>query len=89
MTRISAPGRAVARSPRHSRPTLAATVLTATALAALALAACGTEETSAGGSLNQPAAGIRAQPAAVPPGPDRQVAFMDLLNTVGPTTGTT
>ncbi|MFG2560712.1 hypothetical protein [Streptomyces sp. NPDC048496] len=78
MTRISAPTGTVARSPRRPRLILAVTALTA-----LALAACGTEQTGAGGSRSRPADSIGAQPVAVPPSPDQQVAFMDMLNTVG------
>lgn len=77
MTRIPALPRTVTRSPRRPRITLAVT-----ALAALTLTACGTEKPSAGASQNGSADTVGAQQAAAQPGPDPQVAFLEMLNKV-------
>ncbi|MFD5032500.1 hypothetical protein ACFVWX_19455 [Streptomyces sp. NPDC058220] len=77
MTRIPPLTSTADRPPR--RPRLAFAV---TALAALALAACGTEKTRANGSQNKPADSVGAQPAAVPPSPDKETAFLEMLVSV-------
>lgn len=78
MTRIPASASTVVRSPGRARSTLALTVL-----AVLALAACGTGRAGAGGSQDKRADTVGAHPAAASPAPDEQVAFMNMLNTVG------
>ncbi|POX49503.1 hypothetical protein C3489_24460 [Streptomyces sp. Ru71] len=69
--------------PRTPAPRRSGLALAVIALPTLALAACGTDRTGATAAGKRPADAVGARPAGAPPATDPQVAFMELLNTVG------
>ncbi|WP_208298503.1 hypothetical protein [Streptomyces liangshanensis] len=84
MTRTPLRTSTTARSPRRSRYAVPGATLAITALAALALTACGTTKAGAAHARDTSGA-VGARPATGMPRPDAEMAFLEMLTTVGET----